>query len=159
MRGQVVRMIDLRRKHNVQQQKPRASVTRSSDKGYKLLMIGVPGEIDLVRIMSVYKTRTHKTKKNWKTGMLVNKLHGNRKKSASKVLAELAEFNSEHITRPKISYRKFKMSKLPVQIPLNNDVMLVASFHGNLKLQIPNNGINLMEFFFNKAIHSAVDYE
>jgi dual oxidase len=55
MKGQVVRMIDLRRKlresqHNSRTSigSSRASATRSSDKGHKLLMVAVPGEIDLV---------------------------------------------------------------------------------------------------------------
>ncbi|BFY98360.1 hypothetical protein BsWGS_01400 [Bradybaena similaris] len=48
MKNQVVRMIDLRKRLGSEQEKPRASVTRSNDKGHKLLMVGVPGEIDLV---------------------------------------------------------------------------------------------------------------
>ncbi|CAL1526685.1 unnamed protein product [Lymnaea stagnalis] len=46
--GQVVRMIDVRQRNNAEQKKPRASVTRSSDKGNRLMMMAAPGEIDLV---------------------------------------------------------------------------------------------------------------
>ncbi|CAG5123669.1 unnamed protein product, partial [Candidula unifasciata] len=48
MKNQVVRMIDLRRRMANETERPRASVTRSNDKGHKLMMVGVPGEIDLV---------------------------------------------------------------------------------------------------------------
>lgn len=59
MKNQVVRMIDLRKRLGSEQQKPRASVTRSNDKGHKLLMVGVPGEIDLVRVLLWKLSKSH----------------------------------------------------------------------------------------------------
>uniref|UniRef100_A0A0B7AIC9 NAD(P)H oxidase (H2O2-forming) n=1 Tax=Arion vulgaris TaxID=1028688 RepID=A0A0B7AIC9_9EUPU len=47
VKGQVVRMIDLRRRVQPEEQRSRASTTRSNDKGYKLMILAVPGEIDL----------------------------------------------------------------------------------------------------------------
>lgn len=46
--GQVVRMIDLRARGKPKKDKSTASVSRSNDKGNRLMMLTVPGEIDVV---------------------------------------------------------------------------------------------------------------
>ncbi|KAI8789215.1 G-protein coupled receptor 126, partial [Biomphalaria glabrata] len=55
--GQVVRMIDLRPRVKADQQKSRASVTRSIDKGSRLMMLAVPGEIDVVLYFTTKQER------------------------------------------------------------------------------------------------------
>ena len=48
LKGQAVRVIDLRVRIKEDGEKPKAYVTRSGDKGHKLMMLSKPGEIDLV---------------------------------------------------------------------------------------------------------------
>ncbi|XP_059174875.1 dual oxidase 1-like [Physella acuta] len=55
--GQVIRLLDLRRKSDGDGSKRKASATRSSDKGNKLMMLAIPGEIDLVLYFSSQQER------------------------------------------------------------------------------------------------------
>ena len=48
LKRQVVRVIDLRVRIKEDEEKPKVYVTRSGDKGHKLMMLSKPGEIDLV---------------------------------------------------------------------------------------------------------------
>ena len=49
LQGLVARMLDLRLRTSDDSQKTVATLTPSCDKGYKMLVLVVPGEVDLVR--------------------------------------------------------------------------------------------------------------
>ncbi|GFO25868.1 hypothetical protein PoB_005237300 [Plakobranchus ocellatus] len=57
LQGQVARMLDLRGRLNGAGKKPEATVTKSCDKGYKMMLLAVPGEIDLVLHFSTMHER------------------------------------------------------------------------------------------------------
>ncbi|KAK3803213.1 hypothetical protein RRG08_013796 [Elysia crispata] len=67
LKGQAVRVIDLRVRIKEDGEKPKAYVTRSGDKGHKLMMLSKPGEIDLVGITGWWDTETDKLRQSLTT--------------------------------------------------------------------------------------------